>query len=66
MTRDKGKINDLMERLQREEITIKETFKELKERGLVEQERWEIIPWVTYFVFLLPLNFKFSAKLPIS
>jgi hypothetical protein len=48
-----GKIKDLVEKLKRGEITSKDAFKELGKRGLLESERWEIIPWVVYFVFLL-------------
>lgn len=48
-----GKVNDLVEKLKRGEITSKDALKELGKRGLLESERWEIIPWVVYFVFLL-------------
>jgi hypothetical protein len=48
-----GKIKDLVEKLKRGEITSKDALKELEKRGLLESERWEIIPWVVYFVFLL-------------
>ena len=48
-----GKIKDLVEKLKRGEITSKDALKELGKRGLLESERWEIIPCVVYFVFLL-------------
>jgi hypothetical protein len=48
-----GKIKDLVEKLKKGEITSKDALKELEKRGLLESERWEIIPWVVYFVFLL-------------
>lgn len=57
-------VKDLAEKLQKGEINSKETLKELKKRGLVEKEAWEIVPWVIYLVLWLPLNFKFSAQLP--
>jgi len=54
----------LAEKLQRGEITPKDGLKELKERGLLESEKWEIIPWAIYFILWLPLNFMFSDRLP--
>ena len=68
-----GKVNDLVEKLERGEITSKDALKELKKRGLLEPETWEIIPWVAYFaLWLLPfvssqlkLDFlAFFAQLP--
>jgi protein-S-isoprenylcysteine O-methyltransferase Ste14 len=59
-----GKVKDLAEKLERGEITSKDALKELEKRGLLEPERWEIIPWAIYFILWLPLNFKFSAQLP--
>jgi len=68
-----GKVKDLMEKLQKGELTHKEVLKKLEERMLVEQEAWEIIAWVIYFVlWLLPvvssqlkLDFlAFFAQLP--
>lgn len=51
-----GKVKDLMEKLQKGELTHKEVLRKLEERKLVEQEAWEIIPWVVYFVlWLLPV-----------
>jgi len=61
----KGKVEDLVEKLERGEITSKEALKKLEKRGLLEPERWEIIPWVIYFILWLPLNFMFSDQLPI-
>jgi protein-S-isoprenylcysteine O-methyltransferase Ste14 len=43
----------LVEKLERGEITSKGALKELEKRGLLEPERWEIIPWAAYFVLLL-------------
>ena len=69
-----GKVNDLVEKLERGEITSKDALKELKKRGLLEPESWEIIPWAAYFVlwFLpfvssqLKLDFlAFFAQLPL-
>jgi len=68
-----GQVNDLVEKLERGEITSKDALKELEKRGLLEPERWEIIPWMAYFVlWLLPvvssqskLDFlAFFAQLP--
>jgi len=63
--RDEGQIKDLAEKLRSGELTRKEALKGLKERGLVEQERWEIILWVIYFILWLPVNFLFSEQLPV-
>ena len=62
---EESRVKDLAEKLQIGEITPRGALKELQKRGLVEQERWEIIPWVIYFIFWLPLNFKFSDQLPV-
>jgi protein-S-isoprenylcysteine O-methyltransferase Ste14 len=68
-----GKVKGLAEKLESGEITSKGALKELKKRGLLEPERWEIISWVAYFVlWLLPvvssqskLDFlAFFAQLP--
>lgn len=64
MGKGEGRIKDLAEKLQRGEITPKDGLKELKERGLLESEKWEIIPWAIYFILWLPLNFMFSDRLP--
>ena len=64
MEKKEGKVKDLVEELKKGEITSKEALKELQKRGLVEHERWEIIPWVIYFILWLPLNFMFSDQLP--
>ena len=48
MEKKEGKVKDLMEKLQRGEITSKEAFEELQKRGLREEEAWEIIPWIIY------------------
>lgn len=60
-----GEVKDLVEKLKSGEITSKEALKELKKRGLLEKEAWEIIPWVIYIILWLPLNFMFSGRLPI-
>ena len=45
-----------MKKLERGEITSKDALKELDKRGLLEPERWELIPWMAYFVlWLLPM-----------
>ncbi len=62
--RDEGQVKDLVEKLQAGELTPKEAKKRLKERGLLEKEAWEIIPWAIYFILWLPLNFMFSYQLP--
>ena len=59
-----SKVKDLVKKLERGEITSKDALKELEKRGLLEPERWEIIPWAIYFILWLPLNFTFSAQLP--
>ena len=64
MEKREGKIKDLVEKLQKGKITSKEGLKELKKRGLLEKESWEIIPWVIYFILWLPLNFMFADQLP--
>jgi protein-S-isoprenylcysteine O-methyltransferase Ste14 len=64
MEADEGQVRDLAVKLERGEISSKEALKGLKERGLLEPERWEIIPWAIYFILWLPLNFMFSDQLP--
>ena len=64
MEEDEGQVKDLAVKLEQGELTPKEAKKRLKERGLLESERWEIIPWAIYFILWLPLNFKFSVQLP--
>jgi len=64
MEKREGKIKDLAEKLERGEITPKEALRELGERGLVEKESWEIIPWAVYIILEGPLNFIFSEQLP--
>ena len=60
---EESRVKDLVEKLQIGAITPKEAIKELQKRKLVEHERWELIPWVIYFVLWLPLNFRFSDQL---
>jgi protein-S-isoprenylcysteine O-methyltransferase Ste14 len=64
MEEDEGQVKDLVEKLQRGEITSKEAYKRLEERGLTEglnPSFWgklvlDIIPWPTYFIlWLLPV-----------
>ena len=56
MNNDQGQVKDLVEKLNSEEITSKDGLKELKKRGLLEPERWEIVPWAIYFIiWLLPM-----------
>ena len=64
MEKREGKVKDLVMRLERGEITPKDGLKELEKRGLLEPEKWEIIPWAIYFILWLPLNFMFSDQLP--
>ena len=64
MREDEGQVKDLVEKLQVGELTPKEAKKRLKERGLLEPERWEIIPLAIYFILWIPLNFMFSDQLP--
>lgn len=62
MEKKKGKVTDLVEKLQRGELTSKEVFKKLEERKLTEGTQggsWEFIlgfiPWIIYFIlWLLP------------
>jgi protein-S-isoprenylcysteine O-methyltransferase Ste14 len=61
---EESRIKDLVEKLEKGEITPKEGLKELQKRKLVEDERWEFIPWVVYFILWLPLNFMFADQLP--
>jgi len=65
MNSDQGQVKDLVEKLEREEITPKEAHKELGKRGLVESERWEIIPWAIYISLAWPLNIILSGQLPV-
>lgn len=64
MEERESKVKELEEKLHRGELTPKEGLKELREIGLVEHEKWEIIPWAIYFILWLLLNFLFSDKLP--
>jgi len=73
MNNDQGQVKDLVEKLRRREITSKDGLKELKKRGLLEPERWEIVPWAIYFIlWLLPMVSRqtdleflvFFARLP--
>lgn len=68
-----SRVKDLVEKLKRGEINSKDARKELGKRGLLEPERWEIIPWMVYIVlWLIPmlsrqsnLEFlEFFAQLP--
>jgi len=65
LSKGEGKVKDLAEKLERGEATPKEAHKELEKRGLVESERWEIIPWVIYIILEWPLNIIFSDQLPV-
>ncbi len=65
MKNEEDNVKNLVKKLQARELTPEEAYKRLEERGLVEDERWEFIPWVVYFILWLPLNFKFSARLPV-
>ena len=61
--KDEEYVKELSGKLEQGELSSKEALKELKRRGLVEQERWEIILWVIYIILWLPLNLKFSDQL---
>ena len=63
MEKREGRVKDLVKKLEGGEITPKDGLKELEKRGLLEPERWEIIPWAIYFILWLPLNFMFSDRL---
>ena len=63
MEKRESKVKDLVEKLQIGEITSKDGLKELKKRGLLESERWEIIPWAIYLILWLPLNYMFTDRL---
>jgi len=58
MEKKEGKVKDLVEELQRGELTSKGALKKLEERKLTEGtqgEPWEFIPWVIYIIlWLLP------------
>jgi protein-S-isoprenylcysteine O-methyltransferase Ste14 len=64
MGNDEEYVKELANKLRGGELSSKEALKGLKERGLLIPQRWEIIPWVIYFILLIPLNLKFSAQLP--
>jgi len=61
---DEGRVKDLVEKLKEKKITPKEAKEEMKKRGLLEKEAWEIIPWAIYVILWLPLNSMFSDQLP--
>ncbi len=66
---EESRVKDLVEKLQRGEITPKEAKEKMKERGLREQESlgwcvYHAAIWVLYLLLWLPLNFKFSSQLP--
>jgi protein-S-isoprenylcysteine O-methyltransferase Ste14 len=63
MEERESKVKDLVEKLQIGEITSKDGLKELGKRGLLESERWEIIPWAIYLILWIPFNFIFSDRL---
>ena len=68
MEKREGRVKDLVEKLQAGELTPKEVKKEMKKRGLREQESWKwavayFMVWVIYIILWLPLNFKFSPQL---
>ena len=64
MVEKEGRVKDLVEKLKKGEITSEEVLKELKKRKLVESEKWEIIPWVIYFILWLPFNIIYADQLP--
>ena len=55
MERKKGSARDLVERVKSGKLAPHRAYEELRERGLVEHERWEVIFYIAYFVlWLLP------------
>jgi len=64
MVEKEGRVKDLVEKLKKGEITSEEVLQELKKRKLVEKQRWEIIPWVIWFILILPFNIMFPDQLP--
>jgi hypothetical protein len=69
MENGKGKVKDLIEKLQRGELTPKEAKKILKERGISDQASWKgivlgFLIYATYVILCFPLNIIFSAQLP--
>jgi len=63
MVEKEGRVKDLVEKLKKGEITSEEVLKELKKRKLVESEKWELIPWVIYFILWLPFNIIYADQL---
>ncbi len=70
MEEKEGRVGDLVEELQRGEITPKEAFKKLEERKLTEGTlggSWELIlgliPWVIYFALCLLPTWATHPKL---
>jgi len=64
MKEREGEVKDLVEKLQRGELTPEEAKKLLKERGLMGQESWKwrvsyLMLWVAYFILcILPFPLK--------
>ena len=69
MGKKESKVEDLVEKLQRGELTPEEIKKNLKERGLAGQESWKwrisyLFTIIAYFVLcLMPLPFKSQLQL---
>ncbi|GAJ03775.1 unnamed protein product, partial [marine sediment metagenome] len=69
MENREGRVKDLIEKLQRGELTSKEAKKILKERGLSDQASWKgmvlgFLIYAAYVILCFPLNIIFSAQLP--
>ena len=69
MEKRESKVKDLVEKLQRGELTPKEVKKILKERGLSDQASWKgmvfgFIIYAAYVMLCFPLSIMFSAQLP--
>ena len=67
---EKGRVKDLVEKIQRGELTSKEAKKRLKEQGLMGQASWKwtlfgLIIYALYFILWVPLNIELSAQLQV-
>ena len=65
----RGIVEDLVEKLQRGELTSKEAKKEIGKRGLREQESWKwgvstLIVWATYFLLCFPPKGLAAVRFP--
>ena len=63
LEKKEGRVKDLVEKLNKDEISSKEVLQELKKRKLVEDEKWECIPWAIYCILWLPFNIIYADQL---